>query len=169
MDLEEPNSVVYVNFGSVIVMRHQQLVELAWGLANSKKKFMWVIRPDLVEGEASILPPEIVEETKDKGLLVGWCPQEQVLKHPTVAGFLTHCGWNSTLESITNGVPLICCSFFNDQTLNCRYISREWAFGIEMDSDNVTRAEVEKLVKELLEGEKGKEMKKKAIKGKKLA
>ncbi|KAG4945381.1 hypothetical protein JHK82_041437 [Glycine max] len=169
LDSQEPNSVLYVNFGSVIVMRHQQLVELAWGLANSKKKFMWVIRPDLVEGEASILPPEIVEETKDRGLLVGWCPQEQVLKHPAVAGFLTHCGWNSTLESITNGVPLICCPFFNDQTLNCRYISREWAFGMEMDSDNVTRAEVEKLVKELLEGEKGKEMKKKAIEWKKLA
>ncbi|KAL5172631.1 7-deoxyloganetin glucosyltransferase [Glycine soja] len=121
LDSQELNLVLYVNFGNVIVMRHQQLVELAWGLANSKKKFMWVIRPDLVEGEASILPPEIVEETKDKGLLVGW------------------------------------------------YISREWAFGMEMDSHNVTRAEVEKLVKELLEGEKGKEMKKKAIKGKKLA
>jgi len=73
-------------------MRHQQLVELAWGLANSKKKFMWVIRHDLVEGEVSILPLEIVEETKRRALLVGWCPQEQVLKHPTMAGFLTHCG-----------------------------------------------------------------------------
>ena len=107
-----------------------------------------MIRPALVEGEASILPPEIVEETKDKGLLVGWCPQEQFLKHPAVAGFLTHYGWNSTLESITNGVPLIYCPFFNHQTFNYRYISREWAFGIEMDSDNVTRAEVEKLMKE---------------------
>lgn len=169
LDSQEPNSVLYVNFGSVIVMRHQQLVELAWGVSNSKKKFLWVIRPDLVEGEASILPPEIVQETKDRGLLVGWCPQEQVLKHPAVAGFLTHCGWNSTLESITNGVPLICCPFFNDQILNCRYICREWAFGMEMDSDNVTRGEVENLVKELLEGEKGKEMKKKATEWKKLA
>ncbi|CAJ1963539.1 unnamed protein product [Sphenostylis stenocarpa] len=130
LDSQQPNSVLYVNFGSVIVMTHHQLVELARGLSNSKKKFLWVIRPDLVEGEASILPPETVEETKDRGLLVGWCPQEQVLKHPAVAGFLTHCGWNSTLESIANGVPLICWPFFNDQILNCRNICREWAFGI---------------------------------------
>jgi len=169
LDSQQPNSVLYVNFGSVIVMRHQQLVELAWGLSNSKKKFLWVIRPDLVEGEAPILPPEIVEETKDRGLLVGWCPQDQVLKHPAVAGFLTHCGWNSTLESITNGIPLICCPFFNDQILQRKYICREWACGMEMDSDNVMREEVEKLVNELLEGEKGKEMKKNAMEWKKKA
>ncbi|KAK7302495.1 hypothetical protein RJT34_13385 [Clitoria ternatea] len=169
LDSREPNSVLYVNFGSVIVMRHQQLVELAWGLANRKKKFLWVIRPDLVEGEASIVPPEIVSETKERGLMVGWCPQEQVLKHPAVAGFLTHCGWNSTVESISNGVPLICCPFFNDQILNCRYVCGEWAFGMELNSDSVKRDEVEKLVRELIEGEKGKEMKKKAIEWKKMA
>lgn len=169
LDPKEPNSVLYVNFGSVIVMRPQQLVELAWGLANSKKNFLWVIRPDLVEGEASMVPPEIVAETKGRGLIVGWCPQEQVLKHPAVAGFLSHCGWNSTLESISNGVPLICCPFFNDQILNCRYICAEWGFGMEMDSDNVKRNEVEKLVRELIQGEKGKEMKKKAVEWKKMA
>jgi len=169
LDSQQPNSVLYVNFGSVIVMTRQQLVELAWGLSNSKRKFLWVIRSDLVEGEAPILPPEIVEETKDRALLVGWCPQEQVLKHPAVAGFLTHCGWSSTLESITNGVPLICCPFFNDQFLICRYICREWNFGIDIDSENVTRDEVEKAVNELLEGEKGKELKKNAIEWKKKA
>ncbi|BAT86841.1 hypothetical protein LR48_Vigan1210s000800 [Vigna angularis] len=169
LDSQQPNSVLYVNFGSVTVMTHQQLVELAWGLSNSKKKFLWVIRSDLVKGEAPILPPEIVQETKDRGLLVGWCPQEQVLKHPAVAGFLTHCGWSSTLESLTSGVPLICCPFFNDQILICRYICREWAFGMEIDSDNVNRDEVEKAVNELLEGEKGKEFKKNAIEWKKKA
>ena len=169
LDSQEPNSVLYVNFGSVIVMKPQQLVELAWGLANSKRKFLWVIRPDLVQGEASIVPAEIVSETKERGLMVGWCPQEQVLKHPAVAGFLTHCGWNSTLESISNGMPLICCPFFNDQTLHCRYICVEWAFGMEMDSDNVKRDEVEKLARELMKGEKGKEIKRKAIEWKELA
>ncbi|XP_027339307.1 7-deoxyloganetin glucosyltransferase-like [Abrus precatorius] len=169
LDSQQPNSVLYVNFGSVIVMRHHQLVELAWGLANSKKKFLWVIRPDLVEDEAPILPPDFVAETEDRGLIVGWCPQEQVLKHPAVAGFLTHCGWNSTLESISNGVPLICCPFFNDQILNCRYICCEWSFGMGMDSDNVKRDEMEKLVRELIDGEKGRDMKKNAIEWKKMA
>lgn len=169
LDSQEPNSVLYVNFGSVIVMRYNQLVELAWGLANSKKKFLWVIRPDLVEGETLLVPQEIVEEVKDRALMVSWCPQEKVLKHKAVAGFLSHCGWNSTIESIINGVPMICCPFFNDQILNCKYICSEWNFGMKMDSENVTRDEVEKLVVELMDGEKGKEMKNKAIEWKKMA
>lgn len=68
-----------------------------------------------------------------------------------------------------HGVPLICCPFFNDQIVNCRYVCREWAFGMELDSDNVKRDEVEKLVGELIQGEKGKEMKKKALEWKKMA
>lgn len=169
LDSKEPNSVLYVNFGSVIVMKPQQLVELAWGLANSKKNFLWVIRPDLVEGEESIVPKEILIETKERGLMVSWCPQEEVLRHSAVAGFLSHCGWNSTIESISNGVPLICCPFFNDQILNCRYICSEWKFGMDMNSHDVKRDEVEKLVVELMQGEKGMEMKKNAIEWKKLA
>lgn len=169
LDSQEPSSVLYVNFGSVINMTPQQLVELAWGIANSKKKFMWVIRPDLVEGEASIVPPEIVAETKDRGIMLSWCPQEQVLKHSALGGFLTHCGWNSTIESISSGVPLICSPFFNDQFVNSRYICSEWNFGMEMNSDDVKRDEVEKLVRELIQGEKGKEMKRKAIEWKEMA
>ncbi|CBI34077.3 unnamed protein product, partial [Vitis vinifera] len=101
LDSKEPNSVVYVNFGSMIVMTPQHLTELAWGLANSNKPFLWIIRPDL---------------------------------HPAVGGFVTHCGWNSTSESICGG-----------------------------------RDKVEKLVRELMDGEKGKKMKKKAMEWKKLA
>ncbi|MED6114065.1 hypothetical protein PIB30_076708 [Stylosanthes scabra] len=127
------------------------------------------VLPDLVEGEASIVPQDFVSETKERGLMVSWCPQEQVLKHHAVAGFLTHCGWNSTLESITNGVPLLCCPFFNDQTLNCKYACDEWGFGMKMNSDDVKGDQVEKLVKELLEGQKGKQLKTTAMKWKKLA
>lgn len=168
LDTKEPNSVVYVNFGSITVMTANQLIEFAWGLANSKQTFMWVIRPDLVVGDSAILPPEFVTETKERSLLASWCPQEQVLNHPAIGGFLTHSGWNSTLESICGGVPLICWPFFAEQQTNCRYSCREWGIGMEIDS-NVKREEVEVLVRDLMVGEKGQEMKLEALELKKKA
>ncbi|KAI3996873.1 hypothetical protein MKX01_021149 [Papaver californicum] len=89
LDSKEPNIVVYVNLGSITVMTTQQLVEFAWGLANSKNNFLWIIRPDLVVGEFASLPAEFTEETKERGLLASWCPQEDVLHHASIAVFLT--------------------------------------------------------------------------------
>ncbi|CAL2249006.1 unnamed protein product [Prunus armeniaca] len=168
LNTKAPNSVVYVNFGSIAVVTPEQLVEFGWGLANSKLPFFWVIRPDLVIGESAILPREFVAETKERSLIAGWCPQEQVLNHPSVGGFLTHSGWNSTVESITAGVPVLCWPFFGDQQMNCRYTCNEWGIGMEI-SDDAKREEVEKLIKELMEGEKGKKMKKRVMEWKKLA
>ncbi|KAG9451452.1 hypothetical protein H6P81_011417 [Aristolochia fimbriata] len=165
LDAKEPKSVIYVNFGSIAVMSPHQLVEFAWGLANSEQSFLWVIRPDLVKGETAIVPPEFVEVTSERGLLLSWVPQEKVLSHPSVAGFLTHCGWNSMLESICHGVPVICWPFFAEQQTNCRYACDAWGIGMEMD-DEVKREEVKRLVRELMEGEKGKEMRKKALRWK---
>ncbi|TXG52770.1 hypothetical protein EZV62_021939 [Acer yangbiense] len=119
LDTKESNSVVYVNFGSFTVMTEQQLVEFAWGLSNSKVNFLWVLRHDLVIGESAILPPEFVAETKERSLLASWCSQEQVLNHPAIGGFLTHSGWNSTIESLSSGVPMLCWPFFADQQTNC--------------------------------------------------
>ena len=107
LDSKEQNSVIYVSFGSIAVMSPKHLVEFGWGLANSNVSFIWIIRPDLVIGESAILPPEFVAETKERGLIASWCPQEQVLNHPSVGGFLTHCGWNSILESVCAGVPIV--------------------------------------------------------------
>eukprot|EP00262_Sarcandra_glabra_P004277 TRINITY_DN1523_c1_g1_i1.p1 TRINITY_DN1523_c1_g1~~TRINITY_DN1523_c1_g1_i1.p1 ORF type:complete len:483 (-),score=63.97 TRINITY_DN1523_c1_g1_i1:254-1702(-) len=168
LDQKKPNSVIYVNFGSIAVLTTQQLKEFAWGLANSKHLFLWVIRRDLVKGELGILSEEFIKVAEERGLLSGWCPQEQVLAHPSIGGFLTHNGWNSTLESICEGVPMICWPFFAEQQTNCRYACTEWAIGMEIDSD-VKREEIEGLVKELMEGEKGKEMRNKAIKWKESA
>ncbi|RWR92432.1 7-deoxyloganetin glucosyltransferase-like protein [Cinnamomum micranthum f. kanehirae] len=106
---------------------------------------------------------EFLQETQGshskfyRSLLASWCPQELVLSHPSVGGFLTHSGWNSTLESICSGVPMICWPFFAEQHTNCRYACEEWGIGMEIDS-NVRREEVELLVRELMEGEKGREM-----------
>ncbi|XXG86413.1 hypothetical protein AAC387_Pa11g1314 [Persea americana] len=165
LDTKGPRSVVFVNFGSIAVMTEKQLEEMAWGLANSNHPFLWVIRPDLVGGESAIamLYSKFVIATEDRGLLVSWCPQKRVLAHPSIGVFLTHCGWNSMLESICGGVPVICWPFFAEQQTNCRYACKEWGIGMEIDND-VKRDEVEGTIREMMEGaEKGKEMSKKAV------
>ncbi|CAN1150048.1 7-deoxyloganetin glucosyltransferase [Linum perenne] len=165
LDSQEHNSVLYVNFGSITVMTPEQLTEFAWGLANSGKPFLWVIRPDLISNNSAgtlSVPAKFVEQTTGRGLLAGWCNQEQVLKHPSIGGFLSHMGWNSTMESLSNGLSMICWPFFVDQQTNCFYACEEWGIGMEIDPD-VKREEVEKLVREVMGGGKGKEMKRKAI------
>jgi hypothetical protein len=124
---KDPGSVVYVNFGSIVVMTNEQLVEFAWGLANSGREFIWIIRRDLVKGDAAVLPPEFLAATAERGFMASWCPQQEVLNHPAVGAFLTHSGWNSALESICGGVPVLSWPFFADQQTNCRYQCNEWA------------------------------------------
>uniref|UniRef100_A0A5B7BBP7 Glycosyltransferase n=1 Tax=Davidia involucrata TaxID=16924 RepID=A0A5B7BBP7_DAVIN len=167
LDSKEPKSVIYVNFGSVARMTAQQLIEFAWGLANSGHNFLWGIRPDLVTGESAMLPPEFDTETKERGLLSSWCPQEQVLAHPAIGGFLTHCGWNSILESISCGVPMICWPAFAEQPTNCWFCCNHWGIGLEIT--DVHRDEVERLVRELMVGDKGKEMNLKVMEWKNIA
>lgn len=170
LESKPPNSVVYVNFGSITVLNQQQLIELAWGLANSKRNFLWIIRSDSIAGDPSVmLPPGFLEETKELGLIAKWCPQEQVLNHPSIGAFLTHCGWNSMIESLASGVPMICWPFFADQHINCRLACTEWGVGREINSGNLERNEVEKMIREVIGGENGTSMKKKAIEWKKKA
>ncbi|OAP19390.1 UGT85A5 [Arabidopsis thaliana] len=168
LDTKSPNSVVYVNFGSITVMSAKQLVEFAWGLAATKKDFLWVIRPDLVAGDVPMLPPDFLIETANRRMLASWCPQEKVLSHPAVGGFLTHSGWNSTLESLSGGVPMVCWPFFAEQQTNYKYCCDEWEVGMEIGGD-VRREEVEELVRELMDGDKGKKMRQKAEEWQRLA
>ncbi|KAJ0237419.1 hypothetical protein HA466_0248210 [Hirschfeldia incana] len=161
LNTKTPDSVVYVNFGSITVTSAEQLAEFAWGLAGSGKEFLWVIRPDLVAGEAAVVPPDFLVKTRDQGMTASWCPQEKVLSHPAVGGFLTHCGWNSVLESLCGGVPMICWPFFAEQPTNCKFCCDEWGVGMEI-SQNVKREEIETVVKELMDGEKGRKMREKA-------
>ncbi|KAF5798233.1 putative 7-deoxyloganetin glucosyltransferase [Helianthus annuus] len=161
LDQKEEGSVIYVNYGSITTMTDQHFVEFAWGLARSMQPFLWVVRPDVTMGNSAVLPGELLEEIKDRGMLVSWCAQEKVLAHRSVGAFLSHCGWNSTTESILEGVPLICWPFFSDQLTNCRFACTEWGIGMEINHD-VKRNEVEVVVREMMQGEKGKEMRRNA-------
>ncbi|KAL6851470.1 hypothetical protein ACP4OV_020403 [Aristida adscensionis] len=160
LDGRPPRSVVYVNFGSITVMSGEQLAEFAWGLANTGYAFLWNVRPDLVkggDGDAGGLPPEFLAATEARSMLSTWCPQAAVLRHEAVGVFLTHSGWNSTLESICGGVPRVCWPFFAEQQTNCRYKCTEWGIGMEIGGE-VRRGKVEALIREAMEGEKGREM-----------
>ncbi|KAI3802481.1 hypothetical protein L1987_30613 [Smallanthus sonchifolius] len=165
---KEPNSVVYVNFGSLAKMSLQDLVEFGWGLVNSYQYFLWIIRADLIDGKPAVLPLELEEVIKRRGFIGRWCSQEEVLNHPSVGGFLTHCGWGSVIESLCAGVPMICCPLSGDQKINCAQICKEWEAGMEIGR-NVKREEVQKRVTELMVGVEGARVRKKAMEWKKMA
>nr|XP_029148360.1 7-deoxyloganetin glucosyltransferase-like [Arachis hypogaea] len=164
LDKRDRGSVVYVNFGSLVIMTPKQLSEFAWGLVNSKYHFLWVIRPNLVhdnnnngDGKLSDEYVNVIERC-ERGLVLGWCQQEKVQCHASIGRFLIHCGWNSTLESICEGVPMACWPFFAEQQTNSFYACKKWGIGMEIECD-VKREQVEELVRELMEGQKGKEIK----------
>ncbi|XP_040378981.1 7-deoxyloganetin glucosyltransferase-like [Oryza brachyantha] len=168
LDGRPPRSVVYVNFGSITVMTNEQLLEFAWGLANSGYPFLWNVRPDLVKGDAAVLPPEFLAAAEGRGLLTTWCPQEKVIEHAAVGVFLTHSGWNSTLESLCAGVPMLSWPFFAEQQTNCRYKRTEWGVGMEIGGE-ARRGEVAAMIREAMEGEKGREMRRRAAEWKEMA
>ena len=145
------------------------VTELTVGLEASGHRFLWVLRSpsssflSVEETELSQLLPEGFESrTKDRGLVVAsWAPQIPVLSHPSTGGFISHCGWNSTLESISHGVPIICWPLFAEQRMNRLLLVNELKAGIaaKMRRDGfVGREEVERAVRQLMEGEQGRRL-----------
>ncbi|XP_047064479.1 7-deoxyloganetin glucosyltransferase-like [Lolium rigidum] len=168
LDGHGASSVVYVNYGSITVMTNEELLEFAWGLAGSGYPFVWNIRPDLVRGDTAVLPPEFMSSVGDRSMLTTWCAQEKVIAHEAVGVFLTHSGWNSTLESICAGVPMLSWPFFSEQQTNCRYKCTEWGIAMEIGGE-VKRVELAQMIQEAMEGEKGHQMRKRSAEWKEKA
>ncbi|CAK8573907.1 unnamed protein product [Lathyrus sativus] len=164
LNQKPPSSVIYISFGSLIFLKEKQMLSIAKALKNTNKYFLWVMKDK--EGDEVRLPEKFVEETKEKGMIVTWCPQTRVLVHPSIACFLTHCGWNSTLEAIASGVPMIGYPQWSDQPTNAKLVSDVFRTGIRLkpDSDGfVESEEVERAIEEIVGGEKFEEVKKNVL------
>ncbi|GJY97457.1 UDP-glycosyltransferase 76H1-like protein [Tanacetum coccineum] len=162
LDKQSPKSVIYVSLGSMATPDRLFLTQMARGLVNSNLPFLWVVRPGSVHGFKWIefLPEGLVAEIKERGLIVEWAPQKEVLAHNSVGGFWSHCGWNSVLESVSEGVPMLCQPLSVDQLLNARYLSYEWKMGIEA----VWKiGEIEGAIRRLMLGRDSEEKRQKAM------
>ncbi|CAN1188698.1 UDP-glucose iridoid glucosyltransferase, partial [Linum perenne] len=158
LDIQPPNSVLYISFGSIAVHTRDEFDAMAWGIANSGHRFLWVVRPD-----ASLLPDGFSEATRERGKVVKWAPQKKVLSHEAVRGFWTHSGWNSTIEATAKGVPMMCRPWFADQPVNARQVTEVWGIGIEVEKDMGGKEGVEKLIRRLMVEEEGEGIRKKAL------
>lgn len=173
LENQRPNSVLYVSFGSGGTLPQQQLNELAFGLELSGEKFLWVLRApnDSADGAylgatsddpLKFLPKGFLERTKEHGLVVpSWAPQTQILNHSSTGGFLTHCGWNSALESIVLGVPMVAWPLFAEQRMNAVLLSEGLKVALRPkfnENGVVMREEIAKVIKELRLCEEGNEI-----------
>ncbi|KAF8081320.1 hypothetical protein N665_0892s0005 [Sinapis alba] len=185
LDKQPDESVIYISFGSGGSLSAKQITELACGLELSQQRFVWVVRPpvdgvansayisvnsgEVGDGTPDYLPQEFVSRTLKRGFVVpSWAPQAEILAHPAVGGFLTHCGWNSILESVTSGVPMIAWPLFAEQMTNASLLNDELEIAIRsriLPSEGViSRVDVESLVRRLMLEEEGCEMRKKVKK-----
>ncbi|CAL4944488.1 unnamed protein product [Urochloa decumbens] len=157
LDGQDPSSVVYVAFGSITVFDTTRLQELADGLVLIRRPFLWVVRPNFANGIDEGWLDEFRCRVGGMGLVVSWAPQQRVLSHPSVACFISHCGWNSTMEGVRHGVPFLCWPYFADQFLNQSYICDIWGTGLRICADEqgiVTKEEIKDKVAQLL-GDEG--------------
>lgn len=155
LDQQPLKSVIYVAFGSFTIFDKSQFQELALGLEISRRPFLWVVRPDITS-DTNAYPEGFQERVATRGQMVGWAPQQKVLSHPSIACFLSHCGWNSTMEGVANGVPFLCWPYFADQFLNQNYIADVWKVGLKFkrnESGIITREEIKNKVEQVLSDE----------------
>ncbi|KAH7554488.1 hypothetical protein JRO89_XS12G0224300 [Xanthoceras sorbifolium] len=156
LDQQQPQSVIYVAFGSTTIFDQTQFQEVAMGLELCNRPFLWVVRLDTTDKMTDAYPAGFQDRVAACGLIVSWAPQQKVLGHPSVACFVSHCGWNSAMEGVSNGIPFLCWPYFADQFHNKSYICDVWKVGLGLNRDEsaiITRDEIKTKVEELLENE----------------
>ncbi|XP_057442548.1 zeatin O-glucosyltransferase-like [Lotus japonicus] len=176
LDRQEQKSVLYVSFGSTTTFIEEQIEQIANGLEQSKQKFIWVLRDadkgDIFDGDKVKergLPKGFEKRVEGMGLVVrDWAPQLEILSHPSTGGFMSHCGWNSCIESMSMGVPIAAWPMHSDQPRNTVLITevlkvalvvQDWAQRDEL----VTASVIENAVRRLMETKEGKEMRERAM------
>ncbi|PNY06071.1 UDP-glucose flavonoid 3-O-glucosyltransferase 6-like protein [Trifolium pratense] len=192
LDDQPPSSVVFLCFGSMGSFDEDQVKEIAHAVENSGARFVWALRKPKPKGVMpaptdyplsellSILPEGFLDRTAEIGKVIGWAPQTQILAHPATGGFVSHCGWNSTLESIYFGVPIATWPLFAEQQTNAFELVHELKIGVEIALDYkvdfnggpnylVTADKIEKGITNVLDtdGEVRKNMKEMSEKSKK--
>lgn len=165
LDKQKPGSVLYISFGSIVKMSFKQVEELEEGLEACGQPYLWVLRSDYIGVDR--------RAKSGRGLLVSWAPQLLVLKHKSVGAFMTHCGWNSIMEGMCGGVPILAWpGGFAEQKMNVRYVVEEWGVGMTFQQEDVEgqredekvilRKGIETAIKALMIGTQGESIKSKA-------
>ncbi|KAL3752331.1 hypothetical protein ACJRO7_013048 [Eucalyptus globulus] len=172
LDSQPSRSVVFLCFGSQGRFSAAQLKEMASGLERSGVRFLWVVRPPPQDASAKstsgsndgddtsiekFMPEGFLERTRERGMVVkSWAPQIQVLSHQSVGGFVTHCGWNSIIEAVHAGVPMVAWPLYAEQKVNRAFLVEDAALALPLsmsDEDrSVSADELAKQVTELMEG-----------------
>ncbi|KAK3444626.1 hypothetical protein EUGRSUZ_A00932 [Eucalyptus grandis] len=182
LDQQPDASVVFLCFGSGGYFDEHQTKEIAHALERSRYRFLWSLRQPPAKGKlealrdyadpAKVLPEGFLNRTAGIGRVIGWAPQVAILAHPAIGGFVSHCGWNSALESIWFGMPVAAWPQYAEQHFNAFHLVVELGLAaeIKMDyrrdlvkgSDDVVMAnEIERGIRKLMEGEEARERRKK--------
>ncbi|XP_065871330.1 scopoletin glucosyltransferase-like [Euphorbia lathyris] len=165
---KKPDSVVYICFGTLTNFTAAQLKEIAVALEASGQQFIWVVRREKKEEREG---EEEEERMEGKGLIIrGWAPQVLILEHEAIGGFVTHCGWNSTLEGITAGKPMVTWPVAAEQFYNEKFVTHVLKIGIEVGvkhwvkfhGDDIKSEAIEKAIRGIMEGEDAEEMRSRA-------
>ncbi|KAG8499933.1 hypothetical protein CXB51_006325 [Gossypium anomalum] len=174
LDMHSDDSVIYISFGSQNTISPSQMMELATGLEKAGKPFVWVIRPPLGFDLKTELKPEWLPEgfedrmsRNKQGLLVkNWAPQLEILSHRSTGAFLSHCGWNSTMESLSQGVKIIGWPLAAEQAYNSKMLVEEMGVAVELTRgvrSSISSDKVKEVIEMVMGKEgKGRDMKRKA-------